>query len=83
MTEKCFACGKPLPKSKKMARVDLEPTIVYVGPDCYRHVVAGGEGGWQPPKGGPCLHATRQVSNTEADAYIAQMMATDSAADIE
>jgi len=30
--------------------------VVKVGPDCFKHVRAGGALGWQPPRGGPRLY---------------------------
>jgi hypothetical protein len=92
MTEKCFACGKALPKSKKMADT-RDDQIVWVGPDCYRNILAAGEAGYQPPRylqqgkwipaAGPRLYPTKQVSDAEADAYVQRLAAADQAAGIE
>jgi hypothetical protein len=92
MTEKCFACGKPLPKSKKMADT-RDDQIVWVGPDCYRKIVAAGESGYQPtqylrqgklvPAQGPRLYPTKRISDAEVDAYIKKLAAADLAAGIE
>jgi len=53
-TEKCFACDKPLPKSRTLV-MTTDWQRVYVGPDCYRKVAKAGEDGYQPPLGGPRL----------------------------
>jgi len=86
MTEKCFACGKALPKSKKMADT-RDDQIVWVGPDCYRKIVAAGEAGWQPTNKigsrGPRLYPTRQISDDEVTAYVKRLQAADMAAGIE
>lgn len=55
MTEKCFACDRPLGESP--ARVDTrDGQTVFVGHECYVLVANAGEAGYQPPKGGPRLY---------------------------
>jgi hypothetical protein len=54
MIERCFACGKKLGKSP--ALVDTrDAQLVFVGSECLKKVLAAGENGWQPPRGGPRL----------------------------
>lgn len=55
MTERCFACDKPLGKSPKMADT-RDGQTVYVGSECFKQITKSGESGWQPPKGGPKLY---------------------------
>lgn len=55
VTEKCFACGKPLDQNRLKADT-RDSQIVFVGPDCHRRIVTAGEIGYQPPKGGPRLY---------------------------
>jgi hypothetical protein len=56
MTEThCFACGRKLGKSPRTADT-RDDQIVAVGIECHEHIVAAGEAGWQPPKGGPKLY---------------------------
>lgn len=53
MIEKCFVCGRPL---RNKTLVDTrDGQLVYVGPDCAKHVEDAGEAGYQPPLGGPKL----------------------------
>ena len=53
--EKCFACDRPFRSSARWSVKTADGQWVYVGPDCYRHVEAAGELGYQPPLGGPRL----------------------------
>lgn len=54
-TEKCFACDRPLGLRPKL--VDTrDGQTVYVGAMCFERIVAAGEAGYQPPKGGPRLY---------------------------
>lgn len=55
MTEKCFACDKPLHARKFLVQSAVDEQTMFVGPDCYEHVLRAGEQGWQPPFGGPRL----------------------------
>ncbi len=51
----CFACGRKL--GKKPGRVDTrDDQSVFVGRECFKLVMAAGEKGYQPPKGGPRLY---------------------------
>lgn len=51
---KCFACDRKLGKNPKVADT-RDDQWVYVGRECYKHILAAGSVGWQPPKGGPRL----------------------------
>lgn len=52
--ERCFACGRTL--GKNPLRVDTrDAQTVFVGRDCGKLVLAAGEAGYQPPRGGPRL----------------------------
>lgn len=56
--EPCFACGRAIPKSgegKYAVKVFGEETKVWVGPDCYKKVVAAGPEGYRPVRGGARL----------------------------
>lgn len=54
--EKCFACNRSL-RGRKPHLVDTrDAQLVFVGPDCYEHVLAAGSRGYQPPRGGPRLY---------------------------
>jgi hypothetical protein len=53
-TDPCFACGRHL--GKNPLRVDTrDGQTVFVGRECVKHVLAAGDAGWQPPRGGPRL----------------------------
>jgi hypothetical protein len=47
MTDKCFACDRPL-KGKHLVDTRDDQTV-FVGPDCFKRVKAAGDAGWQPP----------------------------------
>lgn len=52
--KRCFACGRKLGKTPH--GVDThEDQWVSVGTECYKLIVAAGDAGYQPPKGGPRL----------------------------
>lgn len=51
----CFACGKILPKTRRLVTCADEQDV-YVGPDCYAHILAAGAAGFQPRRGGPRLY---------------------------
>lgn len=51
---RCFACGEKLGKNPAIADTH-EDQIASVGRECYKQIVAAGDEGWQPPKGGPRL----------------------------
>jgi hypothetical protein len=51
--EKCFSCGRPFRKNENRHLVDTrDGQTIYVGPDCYKKVLAADEGhkpdGWKP-----------------------------------
>jgi hypothetical protein len=59
--DKCFACGKPFKKTngktstRKFIVGCADEQTVYVGIDCFDHIVAAGAIGYQPVrKGKPC-----------------------------
>lgn len=53
--DKCFACDRKL--SRSYALVDTrDGQTVYIGSECFKLVVAAGDKGYQPPKGGPRLY---------------------------
>ena len=57
MSEPCYICGRPIPASgsKHQVCVKGEPTEhkYWVGPDCYKRVIAAGSAGYTHPSGGP------------------------------
>lgn len=61
--ERCYACGKPIPASStgkySVAVKGEKPNAggYWVGPDCYKKIIASGDTGYQPPSGGPLLVA--------------------------
>ena len=53
--ERCFACDRII-RSKNPMRADTrDAQVVFVGSDCHRKIMEAGDGGYQPPKGGPRL----------------------------
>lgn len=56
---RCFACDRLLGTKKPHEVFTSDPQMQWVGPDCYRKVVATGMNGYQPPKGGPKLFRER------------------------
>lgn len=66
--EKCYACGKPIPKKRQplIVNVALDDQNVYVGPDCYRRIVKAGDDGYQPTRKaqpfGPKLYSLESFS---------------------
>lgn len=53
---RCFACDCMI-RRKAPYQVDTRDSqIVFVGPECFKLVMAAGEKGYQPPKGGPRLY---------------------------
>ena len=65
--ERCFACNRPL-RTRNPKRVDTrDAQVVYVGADCFKLVVAAGEGGYQPPLGGPRLFVIADQPATPAE----------------
>lgn len=61
MSDKCFACGKPLRALLTPFEVDTrDGQTVFVGPECNRKVQSAGEAGYQPPLGGPRLYPLAQ-----------------------
>ena len=58
--ERCFACGRPLGANPRLADT-RDGQTAYVGSECWGRIVAAGEVGWQPPRGGPRLYATGDI----------------------
>lgn len=56
---KCFACGRKMPKSRRLVNVAREDQNVFVGPDCFQRVIDAGDAGYQPPRGGPILYVCK------------------------
>lgn len=52
---RCFACNRPLGGHPASADT-RDGQVVYVGGECERHILAAGDDGYQPPKGGPRLY---------------------------
>lgn len=57
MTERCFACNKPLKKFQYYCETS-DGQGVYVGRDCWVKAKKSGSIGYQPPLGGPRLYDT-------------------------
>lgn len=51
----CYACDKTLRGAGYLVGCQDDQTV-FVGPECFRHIRAGGADGYQPPKGGPRLY---------------------------
>jgi hypothetical protein len=72
--DQCFACGARLARPEFVFTADRMSDgrhyEVYVGPECFKHVIAGGESGYQPPRGGP-----RLFSHVEHASHAAQLAA--------
>lgn len=56
---RCFACGRKLGKKEPILVDTRDAQKIYVGSECAKLVIASGEEGYQPPKGGPRLWAIR------------------------
>lgn len=56
--EKCFACGRKLGKSPKLADT-RDDQKVFVGSECFKMIQKAGESGYQPPGGGPRLYEVK------------------------
>jgi hypothetical protein len=52
---KCFACDRTMKGDPQQADT-RNGQIVYVGPCCLKKIIATGDAGYQPPKGGPRLY---------------------------
>lgn len=51
---KCFSCGQRLTMNV-WAAITEDGQEVRVGQSCAKKIIAAGEAGYQPPKGGPRL----------------------------
>lgn len=59
---RCFACDRLMSLSPVL--VDTrDGQTVYVGKDCAKRVLAAGNDGYQPPKGGPKLYQLPKGQN--------------------
>lgn len=56
---KCYACNRALKKPHAVYTADDGGQRQFVGPECFQHVLAAGDAGYQPPLGAPCLYAAR------------------------
>lgn len=57
--ERCFACSRKLKDGEIPKRViTSDGSVQYVGPECAKKVEKAGQGGYQPPKGGPRIYWT-------------------------
>jgi hypothetical protein len=52
----CFACGRVIKRKRPFEADTRDGQTVFVGPECFRLVVAAGEVGYQLPRGGPRLY---------------------------
>lgn len=57
---RCFACGRVIHRKEPYQVDTRDAQIVFVGPECFRLVIAAGDLGYQPPKGGPRLFPLRE-----------------------
>lgn len=55
---KCFACGRKLGQNPYHA-VTIDDQLVKIGTECRKMILAAGEDGWQPAKGGPKIRPLR------------------------
>jgi len=53
---RCFACDRVIQRKVPFQVDTRDDQIVFVGPECYKLVMAAGATGYQPPKGGPRLY---------------------------
>lgn len=80
MTERCFACGKILTGKPRVVITEDGAQLPWVGPDCFKHVKAAGDAGWQPMdkrgKRGPRLFLppTSAGSGVQCDATTAALL---------
>lgn len=54
MSDKCFACDRPVTEGYLVGCADEQD--VGVGPECYAKIRKAGANGYQPPLGGPRLY---------------------------
>jgi len=59
--DKCFACGRQIYTCSLADTRDGQE--VFVGAECYRKIMAAGENGYQPPRGGPKLYPIIEHKN--------------------
>lgn len=53
---KCFACDRAIKRKQPLEADTRDGQTVFVGAECHRLIVAAGDAGYQPPKGGPRLY---------------------------
>jgi hypothetical protein len=58
---RCYACDRALKKPREVYTADDGGQRQFVGPECFQHVVAAGDAGYQPPLGGPRIYAARSA----------------------
>lgn len=61
---KCYACNRVLKKPHAVYTADDGGQRQFVGPECFQHVLAAGDAGYEPPLGGPRLYAARPAQAT-------------------
>jgi len=49
MNLNCFACGRKILENPYEADT-RDDQFVWVGPECFKHIRAAGDAGWQPPR---------------------------------
>lgn len=52
---RCFACDRVIRRRDPLRADTRDGQWVFVGTECYRHILNGGTFGYQPSKGGPRL----------------------------
>lgn len=58
--EKCFACDRIIKGKPRMADT-RDGQVVHVGYGCLKRIVAAGERGYKPYKGGPALYPMKET----------------------
>lgn len=62
----CFACGRQI-KNRHYIVDTRDSQTSFVGPECFKLIVAAGNDGYQPPRGGPRLYRISQQLLESAD----------------
>ncbi len=50
VTERCFACGKPITGKPRVVITEDGGQLPWVGPDCFKRVQEAGAAGYKPAK---------------------------------
>lgn len=64
---RCFACDKPMGRSRGYLVRCVDEQTAIVGPDCFKQIRSAGPDGYQPPLGGPKLFEISQQLLESAD----------------